>query len=417
MKMQIGRMLALALSGMMLTVVQPIGSSAGEAPKKIVVIGDSISAGTGLDVPNASYVDLVGRYYQAEVVNLAKDVCTTEDLLVMLDDPAVQSELSQADMILCTVGIQDIMEPFNAQLNIYKEELGFEQIEELYTASREEIKVTDDDLNAYSLALAKCLEQNEISCRDNILAIGEKLSVYSSNAEIVCPNVYNPLNCIAGLESMSTMRRMAYNSIMNPCNFVLTDSVNASYTTLGEQYGFRIIDTFTGFAGHAYDYTYLYYMEYNPSEIGHEWIAEAITGADLERETEPITEAPTTEEPTTEAPTTEEPTTEAPTTEEPTTEAPTTEEPTTEAPTTEPAALLGDVSKNGEVGAEDASEVLMLAAQIGAGQSDVLTDEIKASADVNGDGDVNAVDANAILLYAAAAGAGEDVFPETFFRN
>lgn len=361
MRMQIRRAAAAVLAGMMAAMAQPIASSAADAPKKIVVIGDSVSAGTGLDNPNATYVKMVSTYYHAEVVDLSKDACTSGDLLVMLDDPAVQSELSKADMILCTVGIQDIMVPFNNQLDVYRTSLGFDKITDLYSASRSDIDVSDDDLNAYSLVLAKCLEKNEESCRDNILAIGEKLSAYQ-NAEIVCPNVYNPLNCIEGLDGMTIKRRIAYNSIMNPCNYVLTDSVNASYTKLGEQYGFRIVDTFSGFAGLAYDYTYLYSMDYNPTRHGHHWIAEAITGAKLET-----------------------------------------------------ISMLGDVSKNESVGAEDASEVLMVAAEAGSGQNERMTEAFKAMADVNFDGEVNAVDASAILEYAAAVGAGEEVTPISFF--
>lgn len=370
MKFQIGRAAAVVLAGTMIGMLQPVGSCAGETPQKIVVIGDSVSTGKGLDNPAASYVNMVGAYYNAQVVNLARDECTSGDLLVMLDDPAVQAELASADMILCTVGIQDIMEPFNAQLDIYRDQLGFESIPDLYAASRSDLVVSDDDLSSYSLVLADCLQLNEISCRDNILAIGEKLSVYSSNAEIICPNVYNALDCIEGLSGMTMARQTAYKSIMKPCGFVLEDSVNAAYTTLGEQYGFKIVNTYKGFAGRAYDYTYLYYMDYNPTVPGHHWIAEAITGIQLEDVTEPIVTV-----------------------------------------------TLGDLTGDHEVNSVDAAELLILAAQVGAGESGLLTPAVKAVADVNGDGDVNAVDAADILQYAATVGSGESITPEAFFRK
>ena len=71
------------------------------------------------------------------------------------------------------------------------------------------------------------------------LKIGEKLAAYS-DAEIICPNVYNCLNCIENLSSLSIKRQQAYKSVMNPGGWVLTDSVNVSYDTLAKVYGFLV---------------------------------------------------------------------------------------------------------------------------------------------------------------------------------
>ena len=72
----------------------------------------------------------------------------------------------------------------------------------------------------------------------------------------------------------------------------------------------------------------------------------------------------------------------------------------------EPAAALGDVNGDGEVNAADASELLIAAAAIGAGDDSLLTEELLAVGDINKDGIVNASDAAAILQYAAELGAG-----------
>jgi hypothetical protein len=74
---------------------------------------------------------------------------------------------------------------------------------------------------------------------------------------------------------------------------------------------------------------------------------------------------------------------------------------------TEPAELeLGDINGDNNINANDAAQVLVVAAQIGAGYSDILTDAQKKAADINGDGKINAEDAAIILQYAAAVGAG-----------
>ena len=358
---------AAVLAGMVFLAGQPFAANTSAAePQHIVVIGDGISSGAMLSDHSMSYASLVGRYYGAQVTDLSKDACTTTELLTELDDPTVQAALADADMILFTVGIQDITDPFFEQLASYQQELGFSNISEMYSAKRSDIALSDDTLSEYSLTLQNKLESNEISCRDNILKIGEKLSAYA-DAEIICPNVYNCLNCI-DFTGMSAKRQSAYKSIMNPGGWVLTDSVNVAYDTLAKTYGFTVIDTYNGFLGKAYEYTNLLQMDENPTEKGHLWIAQQITGSSLE-------ELPTEAE------------------------------------------TLGDMNGDNEVNASDASEILIGAARMGAGDMTVLTPAFLAHGDVNKDNSVDAADASAILQYAAAAGAGSTLSPEAYFRT
>ena len=69
--------------------------------------------------------------------------------------------------------------------------------------------------------------------------------------------------------------------------------------------------------------------------------------------------------------------------------------------------MLGDLDGDGTAGANDAADLLIAAAVIGAGGASPLTEEQAAAADVNGDGKTNATDSAIILIYAAARGAGE----------
>lgn len=75
---------------------------------------------------------------------------------------------------------------------------------------------------------------------------------------------------------------------------------------------------------------------------------------------------------------------------------------------------LGDLNNDSEVNAVDASDLLIAAALIGAGEDSGLTDTQKQAADVDGNTELNAVDASIILQYAAAIGAGENAALEDF---
>ncbi|MCR5718236.1 MAG: hypothetical protein K6F80_04275, partial [Oscillospiraceae bacterium] len=250
--------------------------NAADGQKKLVVLGDGISSGKGLEKPENSYVSLLERYYHYDVVNLAKDDCTSADLLATLDDPSVKEQLADADVIIFSVGLQDIMQPFQEEVNRFMAEnnLEFTGIDEMFAADRSKINITDDDLSTEANILADALRSGRETCQANVTAIGEKLSAYP-NAEIIGLNVYNALNTIEQYTDLSSKRRMSYDIIKNPAKAVLNNYVNAAYTGLKEK-GIEVVDTFSAFGDRAYLYTGLNNMSYYPSEEGHALIAEKL---------------------------------------------------------------------------------------------------------------------------------------------
>ncbi len=73
------------------------------------------------------------------------------------------------------------------------------------------------------------------------------------------------------------------------------------------------------------------------------------------------------------------------------------------------AVSIGDTDADGVVNAVDASQILIKAAELGAGET--VAPEDLVLMDVNGDNQINAIDASILLSYAANAGASAD-FPE-----
>ncbi|MBR5682595.1 MAG: leucine-rich repeat protein [Ruminococcus sp.] len=71
-------------------------------------------------------------------------------------------------------------------------------------------------------------------------------------------------------------------------------------------------------------------------------------------------------------------------------------------------AQLGDVNRDGEINAVDASSVLAYYAMISTNQNGRYDEYQKLAADVNHDGDINAVDASNILAYYAYASTTHD---------
>ena len=386
---------ASALAALMLIAVMPFtGSTAEAAAKKMVVIGDGVSSGRYLSDPSKSFISLTGSYYDVDVVNLAKDVCTTEDLLTSLDDPSVKKQLAQADVIVFTAGLQDVTTPFMAEAENFREQTGadFKTLTELFGLSKADLAYvpTESELKRELLKLSQALKSNMTTGSENILKIGEKLSTYS-NAKVVCANVHNPLSQIEGYDNLTGYKKTGYTSLKNAALTATDTNLNQAYAKLAETNGFTVIDVYSQFDTLAYKYTGLDSMQYEPNELGHQWLSEQLTASlkDVLPKAESTQTTPTT--------TTTTSTTAATTT----TTAATT---TTTAPVKK--LLEGDANEDDVVNAKDANYVLLAAARIGTNQDSGLSKEAFDAGDVNKDGTLNAKDANMILRYAAAIGTG-----------
>ena len=71
--------------------------------------------------------------------------------------------------------------------------------------------------------------------------------------------------------------------------------------------------------------------------------------------------------------------------------------------------LLGDVTDDSTINAEDATAVLIAAAKLGTGNDSGLDETKMQAADTTADGKINAEDATLILRYAALSGTGGTV--------
>lgn len=77
---------------------------------------------------------------------------------------------------------------------------------------------------------------------------------------------------------------------------------------------------------------------------------------------------------------------------------------------------VGDINTDGVIDSSDASEMLILYAQVSTGGGDI-SDEIKAVADINGDGLIDSSDASLILEYYAYVSTGGTDSADVFFSK
>lgn len=84
---------------------------------QIVAIGDSLTEGIGDEVEEGGYVSILEATVNQEgplieVENYGKQGNRSDQLLVRMDEPEIEASLTEADIILITIGANDIMKIF-----------------------------------------------------------------------------------------------------------------------------------------------------------------------------------------------------------------------------------------------------------------------------------------------------------------
>lgn len=109
------KIISAALSAIM--VLSSIGTVSAYAEKygdgdNIVVLGDSIASGYGLDAKEYSYAQIVADYMDANLENYAVAGATTEETLAAVRsfDAEKKAQLAEADVVILSVGANDIIE-------------------------------------------------------------------------------------------------------------------------------------------------------------------------------------------------------------------------------------------------------------------------------------------------------------------
>lgn len=353
--MKFRRFPAAVLAAAMLTAAVPFTASAeGQQNKHVVVLGDATAAGSGLAESSQSVAGQIAGYLNADISVFAEEANTTADVLAALEQTEVRAALAQADVILVSAGMYDVMIPYMQSANKYLEEFGLTSFSELYNESQASLGLTDTDLLMINTELNSKPRTNKETALANIKEIGQNLSQYQ-NAQVIYLNVYHPLNTLEFFSSLSAKRQNAYlMGAVNPVSVVLSDpgSINPTYSELSDSYSCTVVDAYALFDGKAYLYCDPAELDIRLNADGHDLLA---------------------------------------------------------LQTAKDAGFFayGNLDGDDEITASDAALLLMHSAAVGAGEQGVLNALQETAADVNGDNAVDAADAASILAYAAALGSGE----------
>lgn len=291
---------------------------AAEAPNYLA-LGDSITAGTGLNEGKSCFSDLLAAANGYELENLGVNGNTAPGLMAQFAGNALDEKLAAADLITITCGGNDMLdllyEVIAAEYNAQNDpDITPDDVIPIMVDSGDSrrmklllvgMSVLEGDSRAGIPAFADREEFQETldTFVSNLLAVTAYITSVNPNVPVIITTQYNPYQHFSGLfEVMGTSFEAGARKL------------NAALAANAENGGYLIADVYSAFDGRSDELcnptTSPLELDFHPNAAGHRVIAEVIQQV--------IDSLPEFEEPTEPEPTEPEPTEPEPTEPEPT---------------------------------------------------------------------------------------------------
>lgn len=238
--------------------------SASAEENSLVVLGDSITSGYGLDGYTAgdnssaagSFANQLAAGY-AEYNNFAVDGRTSEELLTALDDEEVSSALAGADTVVISIGGNDFLQPMMTALMTTA--MQDPDIMELMNGGAD---VSSDNymelvqkLAETVLEAAKSVDTSTVVA--NISKILKQVNNDAPDAQVVILTVYDPFEGVTGMEMFDVVAREKLSEL------------NSGIVAAAAENGSETADVAAEFKGYALEYTNIAGMDIHPNSTGH----------------------------------------------------------------------------------------------------------------------------------------------------
>lgn len=249
-----------------LTAFSAVFSTAASAKESsLVVLGDSITSGYGLEgyvagdnysAPDSFANQLSAAY--SDYSNFAKDGRTSGELLTALEDEDISAALAGADTVVISIGGNDYLQPMiSAIISIVMEDsdLKDQLTSGEFSPSADFSLELMQQLTETIINAAKDVDADDVC--SNISSILSAVKNAAPDAQVIILTVYDPFEGVTGMEMMDVVAREKLAEL----NAGIKDAAAAN--------GAEVADVFTAFKGSAEDYTNITRMDIHPSKEGH----------------------------------------------------------------------------------------------------------------------------------------------------
>ena len=393
-------------------------ANAVESKGNLVILGDSISSGYGLDESEYNYGEILGEYLDYDTENFAVPGLTTAGLIEKLADENVKNAVSNADMIVVSIGGNDFI---STARDVFSEKYGeivdITDLNAIFTMFKSDVmKALATLSNLYTTKFPQACD----TAIANIEEISSTIYSLNPDAEVVFQNIYDPFQIDEERYEKYILADATYKNGYNGLKRAVYYNISATKTYEGNypvSFNVRINDAvgnahvadicgaFTadevrdddltqpyGNVSYFTDIFDTYNRDFHPNQKGHLEIASAIleelgVKESANRKMRAVYNKLSSEEKAS---------------------YPELRVNNVKKYAEASSMLKGDYNDDKTVNSSDASAILALYAQESSGVTVEISKDVFVSADVNGDDVINSSDASAILAYYAKISAGGD---------
>ena len=240
-------------------------AAASADDRALVVLGDSITSGYGLDGyvsgDNYSAVQsfanrLGGEFGSYE--NYAVDGRTSGELLTALDDADIAAALAGADTVVVSIGGNDFLRPMLGAV----QDAVMSDPDLLSAIQGGDFQLDEDNymqiMSQMMSVMLDAVDAVDVSAiGGNICSILSEISDLNSECQVILLTVYDPFEGVQGMEMMDVAAREKLGEL------------NAEISAEASEHGAQVADAHSAFAGHALDYTNISSMDIHPNKDGH----------------------------------------------------------------------------------------------------------------------------------------------------
>lgn len=265
--------------------------TAGAEDRELVVLGDSIASGYGLEgyvsgdnnSAAGSFANRLGADFGG-YENFAVDGRTSGELLSALDDADIAAALAGADTVVISIGGNDFLQPmFSAVQNAVMSD------PDLLSALQSGEAQPDEDsymqiMTQMMSVMLDAVDSVDVSAiGGNICGVINEISDLNSECQVILLTVYDPFEGVEGMEMMDVAAREKLGEL------------NAEIFDEAKEHGLDVADVHSAFEGHALDYTNIASMDIHPNKDGHSVIYSLLSDLTAEQTSAPSGDPETAE--------------------------------------------------------------------------------------------------------------------------
>ncbi len=248
------------------------------SPTSMLVLGDSISTGYGLQNYNldmtktTSYANLLAQKYSVKntYFNMAFDGQTSEQLASNLNRKLYDDYIKKSDVILISIGGNDVMDILSKAVI---EALGMSKnstVMDIKNIDFTNTQVYKNLINYITSNKLNILRKQIVSeFQKNFLTIYQYIHKLNPNAYLIFQTVYNPFSGVKNIEIVNNLAEL----IIPRVNKIITSNSTVRIDGKTEKM-YDYIDTYSAFYSKASQYTNILNLDIHPNADGHKVIFE-----------------------------------------------------------------------------------------------------------------------------------------------